>query len=50
LIELYQKENSNGEHKEDYYIKIDYNGKYMNLCEKKSKSCTFAEFETRLRT
>ena len=41
LIELH-KEGS------DSYVKVRYNGKYMNLCEKKDTKCEYAEFKRRI--
>ena len=42
LIELYSNE------KKKFYVKIKYNGKYYNLCEKKQKFCDLNEFLNRL--
>ena len=43
LIELHQNK------KGTKYVKIRYNGGYVNLCEKKKKKCEWSEFEERLR-
>lgn len=40
LLELHQDEDTN-----EYYIMIDYNGEYVNLCEKKSTKCAYEEFK-----
>ena len=43
FFELYSNEEG-----KNHYVKIQYNGKYYNLCEKKQKFCDLNEFINRL--
>ena len=41
LLELHQEQSA-------YFIKIKYNGNYINLCERKEQKCIYSEFRHRL--
>ncbi|KRX04095.1 hypothetical protein PPERSA_08310 [Pseudocohnilembus persalinus] len=50
FIELYENdENTNqNENYNDYYVKIQYDGEYQYMCEKKQTQCNYAEFRERI--
>ena len=44
VMELHQTED-----KASYFVKIKYNGYYVNLCEKRSTECEYKEFIERMK-
>ena len=37
------------DNQKDFYVKVRYNGKYVNLCQKKDTKCSYTDFKNRLK-
>ncbi|EAR87292.2 histidine acid phosphatase family protein (macronuclear) [Tetrahymena thermophila SB210] len=49
LFEIHEQEENVINDKSQLYVRVRYNGQYMNLCDRNSTQCSYLEFESRIK-